>query len=132
MARQSNKSLLPSDPIYVTVFSGTTLYQCDKESAQAELTQEEWDALDKDLSYQIIERKVVVVPAPVAEEPLPPEKQPLPPTLEILYQQREAGFQQQIEALWQKNVSGDESLLNEIEIRREKARQEWKERGGTL
>jgi hypothetical protein len=131
MSRQPKKSF-SSDPVYVTVFTGTTLYQCDKESAQAEISEKEWKALDKDLAYQIIEGRIMVVPAPVAEEPLPPEKQPLPPTLEIFYQQREAGFQQQVEALWQNNVSGDGSLLKEIENRREKARQEWKERGGAL
>lgn len=130
MARQTKS--LPSEPIYVTVFSGTTLYRCDKEAAQAELTEEEWEALDKELPYQIVDGKVVVIPVPEAEAPLPPEKQPLPPTLEILYEQREAGLQKQIEALWQASTSGDGTLLKDIEARREKARQEWKERGGAV
>lgn len=87
------------DMIYVKIIDGT-LYSTDENWYDVVMSPEEWDALDKSLAYEVVDKELKVAQSSI---PLPPkEEQKLspPPALEALYAQNNCGAVQQVEAMW--------------------------------
>ena len=113
-----------ANQIHVFIVEGT-VYTCEEKDAQASLTFEEWEALDKSLQYTAIDNKLLVVEAvaPQAEvivEESAPLTLPPPLPINMMYEEAGAGHTARLDALWNYVVLQDRTAVDTvIEKRRE-------------
>lgn len=100
------------EEVYVFVAEGT-LYKCDKASAQATITKQEWDALNLEATFEIKAGKPVAIDK-AAEEVLVeiPPKSPLP--LSLMYEEAKVGLSAKVDALWDHIVLQDSAKMEAI------------------
>lgn len=110
--------------VHVFIVEGT-VYKCEEKDAQASLTLEEWEALDKSLQYTATDSKLVVVEAVAPQAEVIVEESTssaLPPPLPInmMYEEAGVGHTARLDALWNYVVLQDRTAVDAItEKRRE-------------